>query len=389
MTTTLTQSESQPTQETLSGSRVAFTGKLASMTRPEAREAVLRAGGEPTDHVSRRTSLLVVGMAGWPLLPDGSVSNKLRRAEVLNRQEAGIGILSEIRFLELLGLHEPRSRARKTYRAEQICDMLRVSHEALHRWELLSLVESHAGMYDYEDIVSLRTIAELVSRGVRPETIAKSLRSLAFVMPAVDRPLAQLKIVAENHGSLIAEIGDDRLTLDGQFTFGYQDKTNSEATLHMSAAQDLTAADWIERGCEAEERECHDEAQHAFRRAVALEPYCTEAYFNLGNVLREQNRLDAVAESFRSAVAHDPFFAVAHFNLADVLEDQGKLDEAVSALHAALKASPTLADAHFNLAQLYERLGTTEEARHHWMAYLKLDSSSEWADVAIQRLTTG
>ena len=120
----------------------------------------------------------------------------------------------------------------------------------------------------------------------------------------------------------------------------------------------------------------------------ALEPYCTEAYFNLGNVLREQKRLDAAAESFRTAVAHDPSFAVAHFNLADVLEDQGELDEAVSALHAALRSSPTLADAHFNLAYLYERLGTAEKARHHWTAYLKLDSSSEWADVATERLTT-
>ena len=267
--------------------------------------------------------------------------------------------------------------------------MLNISREALRRWELLSLVESHAGMYDYEDLVSLRTISELVCKGVRPETIAKSLRSLTSVMPDVDRPLAQLKIVAENPESLVAEIGNDRLTLDGQFTFGYQDKTTSEATLRISTRQDLTAADWMEQGYEAEERECYEEAQHAFRRAIALEPYCTEAYFNLGNVLREQKRLDAAAESFRTAVAHDPSFAVAHFNLADVLEDQGELDEAVSALHAALKSSPTLADAHFNLAHLYERLGTAEKARHHWTAYLKLDSSSEWADVATQRLTTG
>ena len=51
----------------LSGARVAFTGKLASMTHPRAREAVRDAGGVPTVEVSRRTSLLVVGMHGWQL----------------------------------------------------------------------------------------------------------------------------------------------------------------------------------------------------------------------------------------------------------------------------------------------------------------------------------
>ena len=33
-------------------------------------------GGEPAKHVSHRTTMLVIGVEGWPLLPDGQVSRK-------------------------------------------------------------------------------------------------------------------------------------------------------------------------------------------------------------------------------------------------------------------------------------------------------------------------
>ena len=36
--------------------------------------------------VSRKTSLLVVGMGGWPLLPDGGVGIKLKPAEELRQR---------------------------------------------------------------------------------------------------------------------------------------------------------------------------------------------------------------------------------------------------------------------------------------------------------------
>ena len=381
----MTAQTSTPTKtESLKNARVTFTGKLASMPRREAHRAVIDAGGEPSNQVSRRTSLLVVGLEGWPLLPDGTISNKLRRAEELRGQGAEIRVASEVHFLELLGLEEPASRVEKTYRAEQICDMVDISPDTLRRWELLSLIESHEGLYDYQDIVSLRTIADLVQDGVRPEVIASNLRRLRSVLPHVDRPLAQLKIVTEGPDSLLAEIGDICLTSDGQLTLDYDDKA-AEPPIALSRQHDLTAAEWLEQGCEAEEHDRFDQAEHAFRKAIVLEPYCAEAYFNLGNVLREQNRLDASAESFRTANAHDPSFALAHYNLADVLEDQGKLSEAIQALHAAIKVSPAFGDAHFNLAHLYEQAGRQSEARHHWTAYLKLDPNSEYAEAARQR----
>ena len=66
-------------------SSVAFTGRLACMTRAEAFEVVHRHGGTPSQTVTKRTKLLIVGELGWPLLDDGRPSNKLARARVANR----------------------------------------------------------------------------------------------------------------------------------------------------------------------------------------------------------------------------------------------------------------------------------------------------------------
>ena len=63
-------------------STVAFTGRLACMTRAEAFEVVRSHGGTPSQAVTRQTDVLVVGELGWPLLDDGRPSNKLSRASI-------------------------------------------------------------------------------------------------------------------------------------------------------------------------------------------------------------------------------------------------------------------------------------------------------------------
>src|SRR5262245_51754097 len=76
-------------------STVAFTGRLACMTRVEAFEVVRSHGGTPSQTVSRQTNVLIVGELRWPLLDDGRPSNKLSRAGTY-----GVPVVSERRFLE-------------------------------------------------------------------------------------------------------------------------------------------------------------------------------------------------------------------------------------------------------------------------------------------------
>jgi tetratricopeptide (TPR) repeat protein len=365
---------------------VSFTGRLASISREEACRLVREAGGEPSIGVSRKTSFLIVGMAGWPLLPDGGVGSKLKRAEELRRRGCDISILSEEAFLELVGRkNRQRSIVPKTHSAAEVCKRLGLSSEVLQRWEQFGLIHPVDGLYDFQDLVSLRTLAELVERGVRPEIIAKSLQSLASILPEVDRPLSQLKIVAENPRALHVDLGESLMAPNGQMLINFDEASRHEAKIVPLRAVP-SEMEWFEYGQSCEESEDYGEAVEAYRRAISTEPRFSAAWFNLGNALRMLGQLDAAAEAYREASGQDATMAPAWYNLADVQEEQGKIHEAVKSLLAALQASPSYADAHFNLALCYEELGQRREAKRHWEAYLKLDSSSQWARIARRHL---
>lgn len=372
--------------ENLRNASVAFTGKLGTMSRDEACRLVNAASGTVSAHLTRKTGALIVGMAGWPLLANGSVSQRLQRAEALNREGCAIQIISELRFLELTGLVERRAELEQTYSAADVCKLLNVDAATLKRWEQFSLIHGTAGYYDFQDLVSLQTIARLINDGVRPEVIAQSLHDLSAILPGTHRPLAQLKIVAEHSRSILADFGDFRLSPAGQICFSFDSAPAPESAVIDLQQETRSVEDWFELGQSHEEQERYDEATAAYQKCFALSPRCPEACFNLGNVLRETGDHDGAEKSYRMAIAQEPSFAPAWYNLADVQEQRGKLLEAISSLQAALTIAPTYADAHFNLAVFLEKAGRVAEAQTHWRAYLELDPESQWSALAREHL---
>lgn len=365
---------------------MAFTGKLGTMSRWEAGHLVAAAGGAVAPHLTRKTSVLVIGMRGWPLLPNGAVSQRLQRAEQLIREGCSIRIISELKFLELAGVKERREELHRTFSAEDICKLLNVQPATLQRWEQFSLIHSTGGYYDFQDLVSLQTIARLINDGVRPEAIAESLHSLGAVLPDTHRPLAQLKIVAEHSRSVLADFGPFRLSPAGQLCFTFDPAPATGGTVIELPREAGTAEEWFEIGQEEEEQERYEEAIEAYRKCLALSPRCPEAYFNLGNVLREMGDADGAEQSFRMAAAQGPGYAPAWYNLADVQEQRGKLPEAIASLQTAITVAPEYADAHFNLAVFLEKAGRFTDAQEHWRAYLELDGKSQWAEIAREHL---
>jgi len=369
--------------------RVAFTGKLLSMPRPDAVRLVEESGGSVTTSVSRRTTAVIVGMGGWPLLPSGEVSAALQRAEELNRRGTAIRIISEEEFLEEAG-QKPRGPAlEKTYTTDEICSLTGVTHEKLRRWEQLGLIRSSAGRFDFQDLISLRTLTELVERGVRPEVINRSLRGLSEILPGTDRPLAQLQIVVENSQSLMGELDGCQITAEGQFMLNFEDpEGSSAAALDWVEAEPEDAESWLDRGRQFEENEDFDRAADAYRRAISSDPSGAAAFFNLGNVLRAQARPDAALELFRLAVTLDATLSEAWYNIADIHEEEGRLPEAIVNLKQSISACPSFADAYYNLALCFEKLGERPDAKRCWSEYLRLDPVSDWANVARMHLAT-
>jgi tetratricopeptide (TPR) repeat protein len=371
----------------LRGARVAFTGVLASMTRREAFGAVRRQGGVPVSTVSRRTAVLVVGARGLPVQRDGRATSALERAEQFKRNGAPLRIVPEETFLEMIGLRAPEQLSGKSYPLEEVAGLVGAEPSTIERWEHLGLIRSHDGLYDFRDIVSLQGIAALIRGGARPEAIRRSLHGLSHALPGVEQPLAQLHIVVAGPDELLAQIGTTLIAPDGQQHFdffGAADDRSATETIDAIAPQ--TADEWLDRAMRCEEEERFDDAAAACRRAIALDPGSSEAYFNLGNALRAAGRFEAAEEMFLIALEMDPDGAHAWYNLADVQEESGRLDQAITCLLRAIELNPDFADAHFNLAGCLEQVGALEEARVHWRAYLRSDPDSEWAAIAREHL---
>jgi hypothetical protein len=92
----------QETTINLGGAQFVFTGKLATMTRDEAQLKVTTAGGANSETVSKTLDYLVIGDEGSPLYGQGRKGSKQTKAEKLNEGGAGIKIISETAFLQML-----------------------------------------------------------------------------------------------------------------------------------------------------------------------------------------------------------------------------------------------------------------------------------------------
>ena len=89
-------------QVDLGGQKFLFTGKLATMTRSEARKKVTAAGGANASGVAKSLDFLVIGDEGSPLYGQGRKGSKQLKAEALREEGSDLKIISETAFLQML-----------------------------------------------------------------------------------------------------------------------------------------------------------------------------------------------------------------------------------------------------------------------------------------------
>src|SRR5271166_5217353 len=170
-------------------SSVAFTGRLACMSRAEAFEVVRQHGGTPSPAVTKRTKLLIVGELGWPLLDDGRPSNKLSQANAY-----GIPIVSERRFLEWIGVAVP-NQVHTAYSTDQLAVLSKMSGGMIRELAQLGLLDERDGRFGFHDLASARQIAKLLVDGVRLSEIIRSVNAIRKWMP--EAGLANVRLHAD------------------------------------------------------------------------------------------------------------------------------------------------------------------------------------------------
>jgi len=274
------------------------------------------------------------------------------------------------------------------FSSEDVQRIVGLTQKQLDQWERLRLVPARsdgtARFYDFRDLIGLRTVKQLLEKGISPGRLQKALSALNEKLSQVDAPLSQLRILSDGK-DIVVEQGTARLEpVSGQFLLNFETRELDES-IHFIAKRG--AADWMNVALSYESDESmRPDAINAYNRCVDVDPGNIDALLNCGTLYYEDGNFEKAAEYFRRATVAQPQSPLAHFNLGSVLEEQGHLEEARQKFRQALLLDPGYSDAHYNLAFVCEKLHAFGEALEHWQAYVKLDPIGQWSSYARQRL---
>ena len=436
-------------QQVLAGQVVAFTGTLASMTHRSALELVERAGGRGVQAVGQGTTLLVIGEEGWALEDDGRASVKLRQALQLVADGAGIRIVAESDWLQMLGLDERRDEIRRAHTPAMLSRMLNVPVRLIRRWARLGLLRpvrtvGRLPWFDYREAAGARRLAGLLGEGVSADVIERSLGELSRVLAGTDRSLAQLNLLVhddqillrDERGVLNPRTGQRLLDFEGGEGVGLRiagvgggGESGESGGVSVggglsegvvlsfaggvgggrSASVPWTADEWFHEGCRLSESGEFEAAVTVFRRSLCLlggevgglgrqragdwgvggelplQPDPADVNFHLADALYRGGRLEAAVERYYCAVEWAPEFIEAWAQLGCLQAELEEFESAEESLRAALAIHASNPDVLLSFAQLLDRLGREGEAVEYWRQYLQFDSRGPWSEHARMR----
>ena len=265
-----------------------------------------------------------------------------------------------------------------------------LSERQLRSWERQRLIPA-ASSYSFSDLIAFQTLIKLRENKISSREILRALESLREKLGWVKQPLSELRVVS--HGGRIAVqlSGQKMEAISGQILFDFDAselggiKSFPERKPKFNRSHESEA--WFQKGLELEESGAPvEDAVDAYRKVLDLNPGAAGALVNLGTIYYRLHKFEEAEKYYLAAIEADPEYPLAQFNLGNLYDEQGRFPEAVDFYRRALELNPQYADAHFNLALLCERQGEAMKAVHHWKAYLKLDHSGQWAEIARRQL---
>ena len=390
----------------MSGEKVAFTGILASMTHRQAREVVEQRGGSSSEHVSRQTTLLVVGEEGWPLEADGRPSVKLLQAIRWQQEGLPLRVIKESDWLTAVDLSHRRDGVQRRYTPAMLSQLLQIPVSQIRAWERWGLIRAVEHVYrlpyfDYQEVASARRLADLLAAGVSPREVAESLQRISHLLPNAERPLAQLEILAQQRGVVYRDDRGQLWDRFGQRRFDF-DQTGDEETAPGESppsiafpgetdpagrtARPRSAEQLFDAGRTRSEAGDLSGAEQLYRESLSLRPGEPDVQLHLAEVLYRSGRVEAACERLCCLLESDPQHLEAWIQRGCLEQELAREQAARHAWQTALAIHADCAEAHYHLGELEFRCGELHQAQVHWLAYLELEQRGPWADLARDRL---
>jgi tetratricopeptide (TPR) repeat protein len=292
----------------------------------------------------------------------------------------------------------------RLYTPAMLAELLGVPVAAIRRWERQGTlrpvrVVRRLSHFDFAEVAVAQRLAQLLAAGCSLRTIDRRLAEISRLLPGVERPLADPRVVVEGR-RLFLRLGDDLAEPGGQLLFDFDqrqledDATELPATIAITAAHRAGGDDALETLVDQLQQEAIDwedegqldRAAEAYRTLLMAAGPRAEIHFALADVLYRANDLSAARERYYAALEIDEEYVEARASLGCVLAETGELELAAATFAGALEFHPDFADVHYHLAHTLDRLGRCDEAASHFAMFLELAPESPWAEAARDRL---
>jgi hypothetical protein len=357
----------------LAGHVVTFAGRLASLTRRQAAELVVRSGGAVENDLSDRTTLLVVGAGP---APEGAEADADVTSDPAIPLTPRAHTMTEEEFCRLVD-RVPPSELRQHYHTSRA---VRARYPAIHddhlrhleKWGLLRSVVRTPGVvyYGFTDLAVVKQVNAELEQGGAFRAIVRALIAARDGQLTFDFRPDQARSGAGQVVSLASRSASG--VAGARLAAHVHDGMPTAAEARFLDGERLESGEAVNT----------EAAMQAYREAIAMDGRLAPAMVNLGNLHYSFDHLAEAQALYVQAMLVDASCYEAHFNLGNVHHDLGRLEQAVLCYTQALALSPDFADAHFYLAVTLEKLGRSQEARPHWQSYLRLAPNGEWADLA-------
>ena len=105
-----------------------------------------------------------------------------------------------------------------------------------------------------------------------------------------------------------------------------------------------------------------DAAINSYKQALRIKPDYAEAYYNMGNALKDKGDSEAAIDSYKQALNIKPDYAEAYYNMGNALNEKGDPEAAIDSYKQALKIKPDYADAYNNMGMTLIWVGNRDIA---------------------------
>jgi DNA-binding transcriptional MerR regulator len=250
-----------------------------------------------------------------------------------------------------------------------------------------SVRQASRRFYTFRDLISIKVAKELLDAGLPLQRVRRSLDALRLQLPAVDAPLARLRIRSDRDRILVEEGEATYEAQTGQLLLDFDvDKLRSQVAAVLvlpwvggrglgEASEPASASAYEEfaRALACEQRwDGIDitavqlvEAKSAYERATELDPDFAAAWTNLGSLLAMLGELDRARDCFDEALRSDPGQPEAQCNLAELALRGGEVDLAIHGFRQVLRKDPDHLEAHYGLARSLLETGGKGQALAH------------------------